>query len=283
MAISNGYATLAEIKRRMLDAHTYTATTIAFVNATSKITDSAKGLKRFQTGDLITVSGTDDNDGAFTVATGDVAAEIVTTEALTDEAVGDTVIITDVSDPIDDGVLENVVTAISRVIDDYTGRRFYRNSADETRYYTAEFSDTLECPDDIGSITTLATDSAGNLTWSRTWASGDYVLWPFNAVLDSQPYTEIRLHPTGGYTFPTAIKGVKIVGKFGYSTTAPARINEACLLISEQLFTRKDAIFGTIGSPSGERLMAMAKDVLQSDPHIKLLLAYFARMGVGSI
>jgi hypothetical protein len=66
-------------------------TTIAFVSATKKITDSGAGLAGFITGDTIKVSGTAHNDGFYTVATGGVAAEIVVTETLVDELAGDSI------------------------------------------------------------------------------------------------------------------------------------------------------------------------------------------------
>jgi len=60
---------------------------IAFVNATSKIT-AAAGLDVVKTGDIIRVRGTTNNDGDYTVATGNVATEIVTAEALVNEGAG---------------------------------------------------------------------------------------------------------------------------------------------------------------------------------------------------
>ena len=60
-------------------------TGIAFVAATSKITDTANGLAHFMTGDTIQVIGSTSNDGTYTVATGGVAGEIVTNEALVNE------------------------------------------------------------------------------------------------------------------------------------------------------------------------------------------------------
>jgi len=67
-----------------------TAITLAFVSATKKITDSGIGLAFIKTGDLIKVSGavTAGNNGYFLVATGNVAAEVVVTEALTDGLAG---------------------------------------------------------------------------------------------------------------------------------------------------------------------------------------------------
>ena len=58
----------------------------AFILATKKITDAGSGLAIFTTGMSIRVSGTVNNDGIYTVATGGVAGEIVTTEALATES-----------------------------------------------------------------------------------------------------------------------------------------------------------------------------------------------------
>lgn len=65
-----------------------TATDIAFVAATKKITSVAAALAMFKTGQTIVITGSASNNGTYTIATGNVAAEIVTTEALTDEGAG---------------------------------------------------------------------------------------------------------------------------------------------------------------------------------------------------
>lgn len=66
----------------------YAANTLAFVSATKKITDSAAGLAQIKTGDTIVIEGSGSNDKVCTVATGNVAGEVVVNEALTDEAAG---------------------------------------------------------------------------------------------------------------------------------------------------------------------------------------------------
>lgn len=280
MAIVFGYTDLAAIKSRLGIGNTYTAATIAFVNGTSKITDSALGLEVFATGQRIQVSGSTSNDGFFTIATGGVAAEIVTGAAPADEAAGATVTITDVSDVVDDATLESVVTAISRAIDNATGRRFYRNAADETRYYTLGDGDggTFFCPDDIGTITTLKTDSDGDRTYEDTWTATDYDLMPYNAALDGWPYLWIEVTPEGDYSFPAMAKGIEIDGKFGFSSTAPATITEACLLMAEKLFKRKDLIFGSAGSVDLGMITTQIVKLALADAEIQLLLAPYKRL-----
>jgi hypothetical protein len=273
MTITHGYATLTEIKERLLDRHTYTASTLSFDAATKKISDSAHGLRRFQTGDSIQVSGSASNNGFYTIATGGVAAEIVTTEALVSELAGASVALTDVSDQVDDATLESVIEAISRWIDEYTGRRFYAEA--ETRHYTAEWTDLLQV-DDLLSVTTLLTDGDGDRVYETTWQTTDYDLEPYNAALDGRPYTEITLAPNGNYTFPTTAKGVKLTGSFGYAATAPAMVKEACLLAAERLARRKDAIFGVTGSAD----LGHVRAILNEDPDVKKLLWPFCKLGV---
>ena len=69
---------------RSCDPQIYTAS-MAYVNATKKITDAANGLAAFLTGMGIRVFGTVSDDGVYTIATGGVAGEIVTSQALPGE------------------------------------------------------------------------------------------------------------------------------------------------------------------------------------------------------
>lgn len=150
----------------------------------------------------------------------------------------------------DDTRLEESVESASRYIDDLCGRRFYANSVDETRYYTASAPNTLtnlDGLDDIYSITTLKTDEDEDRTYEYTWATTDYDLLPFNAALDGKPYTRISVAPDGDYTFPTHAKGVQIVGKFGWST-APKVVKRATLILAAFLLKQKDVPLGVQAS-----------------------------------
>lgn len=183
-----------------------------------------------------------------------------------------------VTDVVDDSVLEAVIEATSRLIDDFCGRRFYTTASDETRYYTAYRVREILCDDDILSITTLQTDHEGDRVYENTWQATDYDLEPYNAPLDGQPYTKISITPYGSYQFPVDIpKGVKIVGKFGYSATAPKPVQEACLIQASRLFRRKDAPFGITGVAEFGVQMAIAR----LDPDVKILLSPYRRFVVG--
>lgn len=274
MTILNGYATLAEFKDRLFQQRTYSAASLVFDAATKTITDAVKGLGRFQAGTtskprLITITGSVLNNGTFTVLTS-TAGVLTVSEALVNET--HAAVLTDVTDQEDDATVEAIITAMSRWIDNYTGRRFFSTSSDETRYFDASDSKMLLMPD-ILSITSLATDDAGDRTYSTSWVAGDYELEPANASLDGEPYTQIRITPNGSKSFPRGRRTVKIVGKFGYSVSAPALIKEACLLQSLRIFKRKDAPFGV----TAVNEVGMMKEITDVDPDVKILLEPFVR------
>jgi hypothetical protein len=281
MAITNGYCTLAELKARLYDTKTYSATTISFSASGSSISDTAGGLGQFDTGEIINVTtASGSNTGNYTIATGGNNSTIVVTGTFTALSSGSLTTITSANK--DDNTLEAIITAVSRRIDKYAGRRFYTTTADETRYFTAEFQDVIDV-NDIVSITTLATDDDGDGTFENTWTGGsvaqDYNLMPYNASLESEPYTYIEIAENGDYYFPTHVKrGVKVVGKFGWSS-CPDAVREACILQSVRLLKRKDAPFGIAGTNEFGTLQIVPK----LDPDVMFLLEPYTLPFVGGI
>lgn len=275
MAITNGYCTLEEVRDRLTIGKRRNATTISFTLASKTIADTALGLAIFPTGARIRVQGSVSNNSYFTVATGGVAGSLITTEALVGEVAGASVTITDVTDVADDWTLEQIVTAISRAIEDETHRRFYTSVNDEARYYSPDDAYVLMPDDDIISVTKVEIDQDGDRTYETTLAATDWELWPYNAALNGKPYLEIHIAvPNAAYVWPLLPKSVKLTGKFGYAATTPDAIREACLLSAEKLFKRKDAIFGIVGSPTTGEL----RQIMRDDPQLSFLLQGFTRI-----
>jgi hypothetical protein len=155
-------------------------------------------------------------------------------------------------DNLDDNNLHDVITSVSRMIDEYTGTRFYTTAADETRYYSTKDSHSVWIDQAI-SVTSLATDDEADRTYSTVWTASDYELWPYNASALRHPYCRIDKMPLGNYSFPSTLKGVKVVGKFGYdSSTAPENtleiIKDQCLIQCVLDFKLKDTPFGVMGA-----------------------------------
>lgn len=153
-----------------------------------------------------------------------------------------------ISDEQDDAVLEAIVEAVSRAIDDHCGRQFF--AATQTRYYTARRCDRLLI-DDLLSVTTLKTDEDGDGTYEITWTASDYHLAPYNAQLESvpQPYWEIEVSDLGDYSFPVGVRrGVQILGSWGFSAATPDVVENACLFQAALELRSTDAPMGITGA-----------------------------------
>ena len=66
------------------------------------------------------------------------------------------------------------------------------------------------------SVTTLKTDRDGDRVYETTWAATDYDLLPLNAANEEKPFWEIAKAPNGVQSFPRKVRGLEIVGKWGY-------------------------------------------------------------------
>ena len=177
-----------------------------------------------------------------------------------------------ITDTTSDNILTDVIEAVSRWIDDQTGRRF--DSVTETRYFTSENSRILNC-DDIATATGLFlyTDDGGDGTFEITWSSTDYNLRPYNRR-DGWPYEAIEVTYNGLYAFPRVRRGVKITATFGWPSVPP-QIKQACLLQSERMFKR----FATpLGSSGMSALGEVRLSIPAADGDVMALLAPFMRL-----
>lgn len=259
MTITNGYCTLDELKARLLELLAYTATTISFTASSSTIADSAFGLRAIQAGDVVEVEGSASNDGFYTVATAVGSSSFTVDQALTDEAAGESVTLRRAGDGFDDGALESVIEAASRHIDALTGRQFY-TSTSEARVFTAD-DNYVVFVDDLLSVDSLKTDDDGDRAYSTTWGMDDYDLCPANAAAKGLPYRWIETTPNSDYYFPMARRAVQVTGTWGYSSSVDHRVKEACLLLAARVFKRKDAPFGSAGTPNlGDMRVLFADD-----------------------
>ena len=177
-----------------------------------------------------------------------------------------------ITDTTDDTTLGLVLSGVSRAIDGHCGQFFYRDAVASIRYYTAIDRDTVFV-DPLVSVTTLATDSALDRTYSTTWAATDYDLLPMNVAAGDKPFTWIETAPDGDYNFPLRARGVKLTAVYGWPAI-PAAIAEAALLWSERIYKRKDAPFGVLAFPEAGEMRLLEK----MDPDVKTLLQPFVRM-----
>jgi hypothetical protein len=174
-----------------------------------------------------------------------------------------------------DADIRTAVLAASRAIDQACDRRFWADTdANQVRYFTADTS-AVCLIDDAVTLTTVAVDQDGDGTWEETWvANTDFVAEPINGAADGWPYTRLRVHPTRGAGWSPYPRGVKVTGKFGWSSV-PAQITEATMILAAKLLRRtREAPFGvvTVGIDAGA-----AMRIASMDPDVRFLISPYVK------
>lgn len=174
-------------------------------------------------------------------------------------------------DTASDALLSDVIEAVSRWIDEKTGRIFY-SVASSARYYTAvDYS--VVFADDFQSVSAVATDDNNDGVYEVVWTTGDYEAIPYN-LRSGWPYEGIETKSYGDYNFSRNKKGVKITAVWGWAAV-PSNIEQACLLQAERLWKR----FATpLGSSAMSALGEMRLQIPKADPDVEMLLAPFVRL-----
>jgi hypothetical protein len=153
-----------------------------------------------------------------------------------------------IEDSMDNAAIEVAIATASRMIDDYTGRFFYKDGTvgtPATRYYTP--SDYWILPtDDFVSISEIATDDNFNRTYDTIWTADDSMFEPVNNPSRGWPMS--RILAVGSYVFPFNLpQSVRLKGIFGWSAV-PAEVNSAAQIQASRLFLRRQSPFGIAGS-----------------------------------
>ena len=181
-----------------------------------------------------------------------------------------------ISDNTDNDLLEDLIESASRSIDRIANRRFYLDAVASARLYRA-YSDIFVYVDDIGTTSSLVvqTDSNGNGTYAKTLTlNTDYILDPLTASSLGRPYTQLTMVSNTetwpifpGLTQNGLRPGVQVTARWGWPSV-PDDINMACLILTADLYKRKDAPGGILGlgdlgvvrmSPIGRDVTAMVR------------------------
>jgi hypothetical protein len=160
-----------------------------------------------------------------------------------------------ISDTTDDTLLETLIESASRSIDKIANRRFYADAAATVRLYRA-YSDVFVYTDDISSTSGLIVkvDEAGNGTYTKTLTlNTDYIMDPLTAEALGRPFTQLTMVSNSeswpifpGLTQNGLRPGVQVTAKFGWPSV-PSDVNVACLILTADLYKRKDAPGGVLG------------------------------------
>lgn len=179
-----------------------------------------------------------------------------------------------IEDIQDDTALEAAILTASRMIDDYTGRFFYRDGTTAvpvTRYYTP--NDWWICNvDDFISLNEIATDENFNKSYTTIWAAADYMIEPVNNPRRGWPYT--RILAVDSYLFPRLYpQTVRIKAVWGW-TAVPIEIAMATKIQASRLFVRRQSPFGVAGSPE----MGTIRLSSRLDPDVEALVRPFRKL-----
>tara|TARA_Y100000004_G_scaffold100064_1_gene112196 strand:- start:1597 stop:2172 length:576 start_codon:yes stop_codon:yes gene_type:complete len=176
--------------------------------------------------------------------------------------------------------LDNAINASSRLIDQITGRIFFKSESVQVKFFTPKNEYVLDVPDiatTTGLIVQLDTTDDGSHNKTITLDT-DFYLKPLDVVdLDGDndiPYqTLVILDRRSSERFdPDIVKNVKITATWGFNAV-PDAIKQACLLQSSRLWKRKDSPFSTYGSgDTGERELFQ-----KMDPDAKTLVKPYIR------
>lgn len=175
-----------------------------------------------------------------------------------------------IDDSVEDTLLEGIIESSSRSIDRIANRRFYLDAAASARTY--QNATYWRCQvDDIGTTTGLIvkTDPNATGTYQTTLTlNTDYIVEPTNAAAKGRPYTTITIVGSNGFSLPTDLRPqVEVTAKWGWPSV-PDDIEQACYILSADLYKRKDSIGGVLGlselgairmSPLGRDITAMVR------------------------
>jgi hypothetical protein len=159
-----------------------------------------------------------------------------------------------ITDTIDDTLLELSIESASREIDSYTERVFYSTGGTPVaRVYIPQDIYLVET-DDIISVTTVKSDSAGDGTFDVTWETSDFQLEPLNGRAGGIDTPATRIRAIGDYLWPvyeprnvnSNQASVQVTGVFGFATV-PTAVRQACILSALRQYKRYESPTGVLG------------------------------------
>ena len=159
------------------------------------------------------------------------------------------------SDLADTELLDDVVTAVSRAIDNACQRSFFQDTAEARTFETQSATMlTLGAFNDLVSVTTLKFDRDGDGVFEETIASTNYALLPpaGGGFPEAGPYTHLELFNQVWYPVPGGTAGTgrrfltEITGTWGWPGV-PAQVKQACRLQVARVMKRQESPLGVAG------------------------------------
>lgn len=175
-----------------------------------------------------------------------------------------------ITDSVDDTMLEQIVESASRSIDRIANRRFYLDANASARTYRLIGNLRVQV-DDFGTTSGLVvkTDPDDTGVYQTTFTlNSDYIVEPTNALAKGRPFTTITIVGGTAFSLPVNYRPqVEVTARWGWPTV-PDDIVEATLILSADLYKRRDSVGGVLGlselgairmSPLGRDISAMVR------------------------
>ena len=183
-----------------------------------------------------------------------------------------------IGDTNDDVAAQLALDSATMQIEGVCGRQFNDAGSASARIYYPDSLTTVTVDDFwIGAAITVALDYSNAGTYSTVITSTNYQLEPLNGVVDGTPgfpYYRIRAIQTWYPLWYTSIgdprTSIQITAQWGWSAV-PTPVQEACLLLAEEIFKLKDAPFGVAG------FGAMGAVRVRENPKVMALLERYIR------
>lgn len=180
----------------------------------------------------------------------------------------------DLSDTTDDAILQARLTRASRAIDDRCGRRFYADDTASERIFPVggrlvqrRYGESL-IVDDISSLTDLAVSSHNGET---TVSLSDLRFEPDNALARGLPIQNLLRHNAWW-----GFGDVHVTARWGWPSV-PDAVAEACLLLANRRYFRKDSPEGVAGQGTEGPIR-----LSRFDPDVEDLIESYVIAGFGA-
>jgi hypothetical protein len=169
-----------------------------------------------------------------------------------------------VTDNVDDAQFALAVTAASRIVDSFCGRRFGKVSMATSWTFPVEYArhqgGWVALIEDLSSATGLTVTVAGS-------AVTNYTLGPARATDKGRPYASILM--------ASYAETVTMVSDAWGWASVPTPIKQATLLQGSRLMVRRDSPFGVAGSPdTGGEIRLLAR----VDPDVAVVCRPYRRV-----
>lgn len=191
---------------------------------------------------------------------------------------------TGISDVANTDLLDDVVTSVSRMIDQHCQRHFWQATAAARRFETTStYRLDLGAFNDLVSVTSIKLDRDGDGVFEETVSASDYVLGPGNTLAypEAHPYRVIDMLNSQYWPIPRGTAGTgrtaltEITGTWGWSAI-PAAVKAACRMQVARIFKRQESPLGVAGF--GEFGVVRLS---QLDPDVVSMLAPYRLLDTG--